>query len=851
MPTALGARAFDVLLVLFDRRERVVSKDELLGLVWPGLVVEDNNLQQQISHLRKLLGPLVISTVARRGYRFAMPPLSAAPLHGAAGGRPTELPNLPTPPNLAVEATAAAPPNNLQRARSRFIGREVALLDCHRLLHGSRLLTLIGMGGSGKTRLAGQLAAQQLAAAQCLPTLPMSARPSPGVGGVWWVDLAPLPALSLVAPGLARQRVTATLAATLGLLEEPDTPLLARLIAHLAPHNLLIVLDNCEHVAAAAADLVSALLATCERLKIIVTSREALGLDGEQIYPVPALLLPVGTGLESVLAAEAVAMFVDRARLVLPGFVVDADNAAGIADICIRLDGIALAIELAAAWVTLLSIDEIRARLDQRFKLLTGGRHALPRQQTLQAAMHWSYDNLPPPAQTLFARLSVFAAGCTLQGACCMADETDEYAVLRLLTRLHDKSLLLVDPAGPAPTRYRMLETVRQYAQERLIETGDADRVRTRHLHFCVGLAEQAAAQLTGPQQSAWMARLRQEQDDLLAAQAWCTQAVDGAVLGLRLVGALWRYWVSSGQLARGHGFAHMALQQAALELAKPAGATPSAHPIDPRHQCRVLLGLGQTAFRMGRFEETQACAEQGLALALSAGDRAQMSLAQGLLANALSVLGQPQLALAQFEQACGAARAAGDFFQLATVLNNLAELHRSQGRLAAAEAGYQEALSIGHGLKNSGITAIVSCNLARLLVADGRYGSARLQLLECQALAQSAGLRGLGEDGLEVGASLAVGLGYPAHAALLHGASLARMQEAGARREPVDDALIAPLMAQARQALGPARFEATEAAGRALSYDASMLALKAWLEGIDPLVGPDLCRDLGVHKFF
>ena len=576
-----------------------------------------------------MLGARAISTVARRGYRFAELASAGSAPHDSvrrneAGHREATSRTLAMPPQQAWPAAVAplrVPTHNLQAARNRFIGRKAALLDCHRLLQDTRLLSLTGMGGCGKTRLAGQLAGQ------CLATQ--------ADGGVWWVDLAPLPALSAdsptlarqrVAATLARQRVAATLAATLGLQEEAGTPLLARLIAQLAPRSVLIVLDNCEHVAAAAGDLVSALLAHCGRLKIIVTSRQALGLDGEQIYPVPPLLLPAGSGLGAVLAAEAVGLFVDRARLVLPGFVVDADNAAGIADICIQLDGIALALELAAAWVPLLSIEEIRARLGQRFELLTGVPHAQPRHQTLQAAMHWSCDTLPPPAQALFAGLSVFAAGCTLRGACFLASDAggagdfsqaghtshtsqasqasqvDEYAVLRLLTRLHDKSLLRVDPPGlsalpllaspsatpPLPTRYRMLETVRQYAPV---------RASTRKC-------------------------------------AWSRPATPTAA----------------------------ATAAAAASASASTTPTAPARPVNPRDQCRVLLGPGQTAFRMGRFEETRACAEQGLALALAADDSAQLPFAHGLLANALSALGQPQLALARFEQARSAARAVGDF---------------------------------------------------------------------------------------------------------------------------------------------------------------------------------------------
>ena len=810
VPTALGARAFDALLVLFERRDRVVSKVELLDLVWPGLVVEDNNLQQQISSLRKLLGSQAITTVARRGYRFtAAAAIDAEPLTEAGAAR-------------------TAHPNNLQRARTRFIGREACLRQCDELLGDSRLLTLTGMGGCGKTRLAQQLAASQL-----------DRHPD----GVWWIDLAVVQEEQGVAAAMV-----STLSASLGLRDEVGTPVLGRLKSLLASRCMLIVLDNCEHVAAAASELIEALLADCEQVKIIATSREVLGLAGEQIYPVPSLVLPVATDLASVQQSEAAWVFADRARLVQPSFDISAENAAGIAEICRRLDGVVLAIELAAACVKVLSIDEIRARLDQRFQLLTGGHQVLARHQTLQAAIQWSHDHLTPEEQQLLGRLSVFAAGCSLEAAQYLVDGADEFQVLQLLTRLHDKSLLLVDlgqqldsgqgvnSGGDGASRYRLLETVRQYAQERLKQGGGCDDARGRHLRYCVALAEQAETQLTGSRQSVWMARLRIEQEDMLAAHAWCQHAEDGAELGLRLVAALWRYWLISGQLHRGHALALAA-------LARPGGGGRQALE---RARCRVLLGQGQTAFRMGRYEESLACAQGGLALAQALGDAAQAGLAQGMLANGLAALGQPVQARAEFEQASNVARSLGDRFQLATVLNNLAELHRGQGQLSAAEACYGEALAIGHELHNIGINTIVSCNLARLLVADGRFDLARRQLLECQAMAQAAGLKGLGEDWLEVAACLAIATGDHATGARLHGASLARMQEAGARREPVDDAVIAPLVAKARQGMGAAPFDAAEAAGRALSFDASMAALKAWLEGgglvssVPPIASPN-----------
>jgi len=458
-PAALGARAFDLLLALIERRERVVDKSELLDAVWPGLVVEESNLQVQMSSLRKLLGRNAIATIHGRGYRF----VAALEPDGSD--------------NASAGQQTTTNPNNLPRLRTRFIGREKALDDCADLLHDSRLLTLSGIGGCGKTRLAQELAQRQLGA---FPD------------GVWFVDLGPLQ---------DAERVPATVAATLGIKDAVVAPL-ERLTEHLKSRQTLVLLDSCEHVIDAAVESIDALLEKCSALKVVATSREALGMQGEQIFMVRSLSLPTTSDLDEMLRSEAVRLFVDHARLVLPDFTVDKGNAGAIAEICRRLDGIALAIELAASRVKVLSVHEIRARLDDRFRLLTGGNRAMPRHQTLHATMQWSHDLLTAPERRLFRRLAVFAGGCTLAAATDVSgDAADEYDTLERLTALHDKSLLIVDRDTHAQPRYRMLETVRQYAAERLNEAGEGDDMRTRHLLHYVALAERAAPGMEGPRQ--------------------------------------------------------------------------------------------------------------------------------------------------------------------------------------------------------------------------------------------------------------------------------------------------------------------------------------------------------------
>ena len=328
-----------------------------------------------------------------------------------------------------------------------------------------------------------------------------------------------------------------------------------------------------------------------------------------------SLALPASAELEAIRDAEAVRIFVDRARLVEPSFALDGANAPAVAEICRRLDGIALAIELAAARVAVLSVDEIRTRLDDRFRLLTGGGRALPRHQTLQATMHWSYDHLSAAEQELFRRLSVFAGGCTLAAAVHIAAADDEYGVLALLTALHDKSMLTVDRAAGAGPRYRMLETVRQYAEERLAESAEGDVIRGRHLRYCVALAEEIEPHHADARQGAAIALQRAEQENLLAAHAWCEHDADGAALGLRLAAASWRYWRASDQFERGRSVARAALAHAGAAAA-------------PLPKCRLLNGLATLVYYMWRDDESKALAAEALALAREIGDLTQIASA-------------------------------------------------------------------------------------------------------------------------------------------------------------------------------------------------------------------------------
>ena len=771
-PVALGGRAFDLLLVLAERHERLVTKQELLDLVWPGLVVEEHNIATQISSLRKVLGADAVATMPGRGYRLTVAPE-------------------PAPATPSVSADEPQTRHNLPTQRTRFIGRDTALAGLARLLPHTRLLTLTGIGGCGKTRLALQFAQQQL------PVFP---------NGVWFVDLAPLKDAA---------RVASACASALGLREEGDRPLMNRLCGYLGARRTLLLLDNCEHVIDGVVALVDAVLGGTDSTTIVATSREGLGVGGEQIYPVRSLSLPATDDLPAVLSAESVRVFVDRAGLALPDFEIDAHNASAIAEICRRLDGIALAIELAAARVTMLSVTEIAARLDDRFRLLTGGSRALPRHWTLHAAMQWSYEQLASPEQRMLRHVSVFAGGWTLRAAADVAQVADEYEALALLTVLHDKSLLVVDrDANDGRPRYRMLETVRQYALDRLNECAEGGAARDRHLTHFVALAEEAELHVRGPNQDAWIERLRQEHENLVAALTWCCERSVDPQAGLRLVAATTFYWVWNG-VELGHRLA-----LAVLEHDRTAADTPA--------RVGTLRAISKLSLFRGRYEEALSYAQLALDVARRVGAQRPMLMALDELGAALNTVGRVDEALRLHAEALDLARSLGDASLLPYVLNSVAESKRSAGQLDEAERCYREALEFARKLDGRLGMVVPLNNLIRVLVAQGQLELGRGMAIECLPLVRD---QKVGVDLLEATVGLASRLGEHESAARFWGAADQALQEWGYRHQPVDVDHTAPLIADSRRALGDAAFAAAETAGRALDFEAAMLELRDWLE--------------------
>jgi non-specific serine/threonine protein kinase len=774
-PAPLGARAFDVLLALIDHRDRVVTKNELFDIVWPGLVVEENNLHVQISTLRKVLGSKCVATIPGRGFRFV------------ADIESSEAPACPLP----------ARNHNLPAQLNSFIGREIEIAEVKDLLRGARLVTLTSTGGTGKSRLSLQVAYDLLAEYP---------------DGVWLVELAPLSDAS---------RVPQAVASVLGVKEDAGRPVIEALVRYVRDRRLLLILDNCEHLMQPCAELAKQLLQAGTGVKILASSREPLRINGEATYHVPALAVPgkrEAVTCESLARYEAVRLFIDRAVAVQPGFRVNDHNCAAIAEICRRLDGIALAIELAAARVQSLPVEQIATRLDNCFRLLTGGdKTALPRQQTLRASIDWSYDLLEIPERELFRRLAVFAGGWTLEAAevVCAGGDVEDAQVMDLLTHLVEKSLVALDANGE---RYRLLEAMRQYALELLHASGEEDPVRTRHLDYCLALGEKARPALVGPHQARWMVRLDQERENLLSAHAWCDHAPGGAERGLHLVCAVMTYWIARGLL----GLGHRVLGEA---LARPGLPTPE--------RGRALFAAGQLAFYMGRYSEAQKHLEESLAFARERGDKRRISAALQPLG--MACLGQGHLATARahLEEALNLERELGDKRNLGAAMNALAQLHRIEGALDTAELLYRNVLDVANETNDRESRAIGLLNLAMVAICKRSPEDARGMLVEVAQIAEATGSQRVGLSLFEVGAGLGALTSEWERAARLYGVAEAQNATTGLHRDPADDAFLAPLMEKVRNALGPAAFAAAERAGREMGYAEALADARDWLENV------------------
>jgi len=692
----------------------------------------------------------------------------------------------------SLEAT----PNNLPRQLSSFVGRERETAEATRLLRTTRLLTLTGVGGLGKTRLSLQLGAD------VLDDFP---------DGVWFVELAPIVDARFVA------QATATV---LGVKEEAGRGAIDALARFARARRFLVILDNCEHVAPGAAEVVRALLAAGPGAKVLASSREPLRIAGETTYALPPLATPaVDAGFSLLARNDAVRLFAERGASARPGFAIGELNAPAVARICRRLDGIPLAIELAAARVRTMSVDAIEARLSDRFRLLTGGdASALPRQQTLRGCIEWSHDLLSPPERALMRRIAVFAGDFPLQSAeqVLADDHLEEAEVAGLLAQLVEKSLAEYDAAAD---RYRQLETVRQFAAERLAASGEEEALRARHFDVHAAFAESAINRLTGPEQKAWMARLGRERENMLAAHAWCGRAAGRERAAMILVLPMLVVCSLDGTLELG-------FQVATEALARPGAG------VDDLQRCRLLLQACQLAYLYGRYVEARAWGEEGLAIAVALAEQRRVVTALRLLGQVGLAQGDRPFARRHLEQSVAVAREVGDGYQLSAAGCSLADLLRSEGSLDAAEALYEEMLALCRARGDRVSEAALLLNEAFVSIGRGAHVQARVRLAASLSMMREFGLANFAAAAIAATAALAAAVGDFEVCMRLEGACVAYRERTGCHLEPVDEAFLRPFVARARASLDAEAAARAEAQGRALGYEGVLVEAGEWLAG-------------------
>jgi predicted ATPase/DNA-binding CsgD family transcriptional regulator len=747
-----------------------------------------------------------------------------------AGDPPAGLPPLRPPGSPGL--------HNLPADVSSFIGRDGELAAVRRLVAGSRLVTLTGVGGAGKTRLGLHVAAG-------LTDAPAD--------GTWFADLAPLRD-----PGL----VAVTVADVLGVGQEPGRPVLDTLVEAVGERSLLVLLDNCEHVIGACAKLADALLRGCPNLALLATSREPLGIDGERVYRVPSMAVPAdGDDPGAIRATEAVRLFEERAAAQGVPLNPDAQTAGMAGRICRRLDGIPLAIELAAARLRVIPVAELEARLDERFSLLTGGsRAALPRQQTLRAMVDWSWDLLTGAEQAVLARMSVFAGEFGLAAAEAVAadQQVPGEEVIGHLGALVDKSLVQFDDTGAGPGRYRLLETVRQYAAAQLNAQGQeaVAGARTAHRDYYLALAEAAGPRLIGPDQAAWLDRLDAELGNLRAAIGFCVTQPDPEP-GLRLAASLRVFW-----RARGHAAEAADVLRALLDVPAARKATLA--------RARALAAAARLLGHIGEYATVEDYCQEALAIAEPAGDdylvaellreRAWLLVSQGQRGAAVPLLdrglglarriGEPHLiasllmtrkltasvagdyagAVRDGAEALRLFRQAGDGLRVGALLGSLGSTELWAGDLDGARAHLVESLDISRVLGDRHSIVIQTFNLGLAEYLSGSQDAAGALFCESLDLARRMGMKRSSAYAL-IGLALA-GQGGADHgwSARLHGAAAQALADLGHALEPLENRLADLDRQRLRAAMGTEAFDAEYAAGRAL--DLATAAHQA-MEGI------------------
>ncbi len=683
--------------------------------------------------------------------------------------------------------------HNLPAQTTTFIGREQEIAEVKLELENHRLVTLTGSGGTGKTRLALQVAVDLLDDFQ---------------HGIWFIELAPL-----TNPDLIPQ----TILSALGVQEQPGKTPLAVLKDYLQEKRSMLVLDNCEHLVSASAQVASALLSVAPRLKVLASSREALGVTGELSYPVPSLKLPDIKHLpviEQLSQYEAVRLFIDRAALVSPHFGVNQENAPFVAQICDRLDGIPLAIELAAARVKVLSVDQITKRLDDRFHLLTGGaRTAVPRQQTLRATIDWSYNLLSEQEKTLLRRLAVFIGGWTLEAAeeVCSGTGIEIDQILDLMSQLVNKSLVGVETTHVG-TRYRILETVRQYAREKLFDTAEASSIRARHLDYFVKLAEQAEPELVHSNQVFWLNKLDDELDNFRLA-------LDGALMinngeqALKIAGALGQFWWTHNRnLEEGRTWIRRAIETGSRNKA----------------QAKALYWGSILARTQEDFPTARKLSNESLDLCRILDDQEGIAKALGVLGSIDFFENEFSTAQKNWDEASRIYRQLNDQQGIAGVLNNLGHIYHAQGNLKKAQGIYEECLTICRELGNKWFLSYILGNLGDAVFAQGNLIWARELYEEGLMISGELGDKNSFAVELSALANVLCQEGHYSRSAQVQGAAISILKELGTFLEPIEQAGFEKTIGILREFMNSDQYEKEFEAGKALSLEQAIkLALR------------------------
>jgi predicted ATPase/class 3 adenylate cyclase len=686
-------------------------------------------------------------------------------------------------------------PNNLPANVTSFVGRAREMAEAKRLMSSTRLLTFTGPGGTGKTRLSLQVAAEIL---------------DQFAHGVWLVELS-----TLSDPAL----IPETIMSAVDIREEPDRPPLNTLIDALRSRHLLLVLDNCEHLIAGCAQIASTLLRQCPRVKIIASSREPLSIEGETLWAVSALGVaefsrqPPDLDFNEIAQLEAVQLFVERAAAVRPEFALTRENAMLVAQICWRLDGIPLALELAAARIKVLPLPQILARLDDRFHLLTGGsRTALPRQQTLGALIDWSYDLLSEPERILLRRLATFVAGRTVETAeqVCSGEGIERKDVFDLLISLVEKSLVMIETGADGENRYTMLESIWDYAEEKLSQHGETARYRKKHLDYFVSFAEEAEPHLFGTDQKAWLEKISAEHHNLNLALRTSLSAPEMTEPGLRLAGALARYWEIRSYLTEGY-------EQYELLLARADDSIPV--PI----RAKAQLGAGRLSWCQDRDDDAFRHLRESQRLYVSADNKERVGVIEAFIGFTEFNEGNNDAARVNFENALAQGEAIDSKRIRAMALHGLGNIAAAAGDLSASREAKVRSVETFKTLGDWWAVSLLTGSLGEACLALGDIDAAKRYVKEALTISYELGNKWTVPYALEALADVCAEEHHGAKAVRLYGASAAQREALALAFSPTERRSYQQSLDRLHTLVPDAEFEEEWQKGRTLGFRASI----------------------------